>query len=147
MLRTRRIGIGPSWTPLRDFARMQAEMDRLFQNVNDSYAPGFPPVNVYTSEDRAVIHAELPGVAADQVEISVLDDTVTIKGSRSAEETPEGTVAHRRERGSGDFSRSIRLPFRVEPASVDAKFENGVLEVTLPRAEADRPRRIAIASA
>lgn len=147
MLRTHRLGFGPSWSPMRDFARMQAEMDRLFQNVNDSYAPGFPPVNVYTTENQALIHAELPGVAADRVEISVLDDTVTIKGSRPAEETPEGTVAHRRERGSGDFSRSIRLPFRVESASVDAKFENGVLEVSLPRAEADRPRRIAIASA
>lgn len=146
MLRTNRMGFGPTWSPWRDFARMQAEMDRLFQNVNDSYAPGFPAVNVYTKEDEAIVSAELPGVSADKVDISVLDDTVTIKGTRPADELPEGATSHRHERGSGEFSRSIRLPFRVEPSAVDAKFENGVLEVALPRAEADRPRRIAIQS-
>lgn len=146
MLRTQRYGFAPAWSPLRDFARMQHEMDRLFQRVNDSYAPGFPSVNIFTSDDDVVVAAELPGVAADKVEISVLDDTLTIKGSRDAEEAPEGATAHRRERGSGEFSRSFRLPFRVEAGSVDAKFENGVLEITLPRAEADRPQRITVHS-
>lgn len=147
MLRSQRFGFAPSWSPLRDFARMQNEMDRLLQNVNDSYAPGFPAVNVFTSEDSAIVSAELPGVPADKVDISVLDDVLTIKGARAADERPEGTVTHRQERGAGEFARSVRLPFRVEAGSVDAKFENGVLEVTLPRAEADRPRRIAVHSA
>lgn len=147
MLRTQRFGLAPAWSPRRDFARMQNEMDRLFLNVNDSYAPGFPAVNVFTSDDQVIVSAELPGVPADKVEISVLDDTLTLKGNREADDAPEGSVAHRRERGAGEFSRSIRLPFRVEASSVDAKFENGVLEVTLPRAEADRPRKIAVHSA
>jgi len=123
---------------------MQAEMDRLFQSVNDSYAPGFPAVNVYTKDDEAIVAAELPGVSADAIDISVLDDTVTIKGARAADALPEGARVHRHERGSGEFSRTVRLPFRIEPGAVDAKFENGVLEITLPRAEADRPRRIAV---
>ncbi len=148
MLRTQRFGFSaPAWSPARDFTRMQHEMDRFFQRGNDSYAPGFPPVNVFTSEDQVIVSAELPGVAADAVDISVLDDTLTIKGARAADEKPEGAVAHHQERGTGDFSRKIQLPFRVEVGSVDASFENGVLEITLPRAEVDRPRRIAVKSA
>lgn len=146
MLRTHRYGFAPTWSPWRDFARMQNEMDRLFQSVNDSYAPGFPAVNIFTSDDNVVVAAELPGVPADKVDISVLDDTLTIKGNREADAAPEGATSHRSERGSGEFSRSFRLPFRVEAGSVDAKFENGVLEITLPRAEADRPQRIAVQS-
>jgi len=147
MLRTQRFGFGPSWTPWRDFARMQHDVDRLFEAANDSYAPGFPAVNVFTNDDQVIVSAELPGVPADKVDISVLDDTLTIKGARAAEEQPEGAIAHRRERGTGEFSRSVRLPFRVETGAVDAKFENGILEITLPRAEADRPRRIPVHSA
>lgn len=147
MLRSQRFEFAPVWSPWRDFARMQREMDRLSHNVNDSYAPGFPAVNVFTSDDQAIVSAELPGVPADKVDISVLDDTLTLKGNREADETPEGSVWHRQERGAGEFSRSIRLPFRVEASAVDAKFDNGVLEITLPRAEADRPRKIAVHSA
>lgn len=147
MLRTQRFGFGPAWSPWRDFSRMQNEMDRLFQSANDSYAPGFPPVNVYTREDQVIVSAELPGVSADKVDISVLDDTLTIKGAREVEDRPEGVTMHREERGAGEFARTLRLPFRVEASSVDAKFDNGVLEITLPRAEADRPKRIAVHSA
>lgn len=147
MLRAHRFGATPAWSPWRDFARMQQEMDRLFHVVNDSYGPGFPPVNVYSGTDQVVVSAELPGVAAEHVDISVLDDTLTIQGSRPADDAPEDAVAHRRERGTGDFSRRVRLPFRVEASAVDAKFENGVLEITLPRAEADRPKRIPVHSA
>ena len=144
MMRTQRYGVAPAWSPLRDFAHVQREMDRLLQRGNDSHAPGFPPVNVFTSDDQAVVSAELPGVPGDKVDISILDDTLTIKGARATDEFTEGVVAHRQERGSGEFSRSVRLPFRVEASGVDATFENGVLEITLPRAEADRPRRITV---
>ena len=147
MLRAHRFGTAPTWGPWRDFARVQQETDRYFHSVNDSYAPGFPPVNVSSGEDQVIVSAELPGVPADKVDISVLENTLTIQGARAADERPEGAVAHRRERGTGEFSRRIRLPFRVEVSAVDAKFENGVLEVTLPRAEADRPKRIAVHSA
>ena len=147
MLHSQRFSFGPTWRPLRDFARMQAEMDRLFHSANDSYAPGFPPIDVYTKDDEAILSAELPGVPANDVEISVLDDTVTIEATRAAEERPEEAVVHRQERGAGKFSRTVRLPFRIEAGAVDAHFENGVLVLTLPRAEADRPRRITIEAA
>ena len=144
MMRTQRYGFAPTRSPRRDFARIQSEMDRFLHSGNDSYTPGFPPMNVFASDEQVVVSAELPGVPADKVDISVLESTLTIKGARSADQKAEDVVTHRQERGAGEFSRSIRLPFRVEASDVDAKFENGVLEVTLPRAEADRPQRIAV---
>ena len=133
-----------NWKPMREWSRMQGEVDRLFHNLNDSYAPGFPSVNISSNDDQAVVSAELPGIPSDKIDISVLDDTLTIKGTRELAARSEGTTMHRQERGAGKFSRSIRLPFRVESQDVDAKYENGVLEITLPRAAADRPQRIAV---
>ena len=147
MMRFQPAGFRAKWSPWADLARVQEEMDRLFHRTNDSYAPGFPCVNVWTNKEEAVVSAEIPGVPADKVDISVLDDTVTLKGVRKVEETPEESVTHRQERGAGEFSRTIRLPFRVEANAVDAKYENGVLEVRLPRAEADRPKQISVQAA
>ncbi len=134
--------------PWQALERMQAEMDRLFHRANDSYAPGYPPVDVWVKEDEVLVEAELPGVDPKQVEISVLDDELTLRGSRSAaeagEEKSDGARLLRQERGHGEFSRTFRLPFRVEASAVDARYANGILEIRLPRAEADRPRRIEV---
>lgn len=138
-------------SPWRDFGRMQAEVERLFDwtrgRANDSYAPGFPAVNLWTSEDDVVLTAELPGVSPDKIDIAVVDDTVTLSGSRSAPEVPEGVVIHHRERGYGEFSRTFRLPFRIDAASVDARYAHGVLEVRLPKAAEDRPRKVPVLAA
>jgi HSP20 family protein len=134
--------------PWRDFGRMQAEVERLFDRtrgrLNDSYAPSFPAVNLWTSEDEVIVTAELPGVDPDKIDIAVVDDTVTLSGTRSAEDAPEGAVIHHRERGYGEFSRSFRLPFRIDAAGVDARCANGVLEVRLPKSAEDRPRKVPV---
>ena len=93
-----------------------------------------------TGSDGAVITAELPGFAAESFDVSVFGKTVTVKGERKALEL-EGATAHRRERQVGSFVRAIELPFRIEADKVDAKYERGVLQITLPRAEADRTWR------
>lgn len=138
-------------SPWRDFGRMQAEVERLFDRtrgrMNDSYAPGFPAVNLWTSDDNVVLTAELPGVVPDKIDIAVVDDTVTISGSRTVEDAPEGVVIHHRERGYGDFSRSFRLPFRIDAGAVDARYANGILEVKLPKAVEDRPRKVPVLAA
>lgn len=138
-------------SPWRDFDRMQAQVERLFDRsrsrLNDSYAPGFPLVNLWTSEDEVVLTAEVPGVDPEKIEIAVLDDTVTVSGSRSVEETPEGAVIHHRERGYGEFSRTFRVPFRIDAAGVDARYTHGVLEVKLPKAAEDRPRKVPVLTA
>jgi HSP20 family protein len=101
-------------------------------------------MNVWTDQDSAVVTAELPGVNLEDINISVEDDTLTLRGDRQREELEEGVTYHRRERRFGSFLRTFQLPFRVDADKVDATLKNGVLSVSLPRAEEDKPRRIVI---
>jgi HSP20 family protein len=101
-------------------------------------------MNVWTNEEGGVVTAELPGVDREDIDISVQDDTLTLRGTRKRDEPEEGGTYHRRERGTGAFARTVQLPFRVEAGEVEATFESGVLNITLPRAEEDRPKRIAV---
>jgi HSP20 family protein len=103
-------------------------------------------MNVWTDENNAILTAELPGVKPEEIDISVENQLLTLRGGRHRQEPEDGMTYHRRERRFGPFNRSFRLPFRVEPESVEASFENGVLNVVLPRAEADLPRKIAVQS-
>jgi HSP20 family protein len=101
-------------------------------------------MNVWTDPDGATVTAELPGVDPAEIDISVQDDTLTVRGSRAPDEVPEGGTYHRRERGSGSFTRSFQLPFGVDAGQVKASYQKGVLQIHLPRAEADKPKKIAI---
>ena len=100
-------------------------------------------MNVWTNEEGAVVTAELPGVAPEDIDISVINETLTVTGARQPEEV-EGATYHRRERSQGKFTRSFELPFRIESDQVEASFENGVLHIALPRAEADKPKKITV---
>jgi len=134
---------------LEEMDRLQKEMNRMF----GGYYPGrsmstasFPAMNVWTGEEGAVVTAEIPGIKSEDLEISVVGNTLTLSGSRASEELPEGARYHRQERGCGKFSRAIELPFTVDADNVEAEFEDGVLQVKLPRSEADKPRKIAVKS-
>lgn len=134
-------------TVFSELDRLQQEMNRLFER---SYAPrlrsapNFPALNVWTNEDGAVITAELPGVSPEDLDVSVIGETLTLSGERKPDLIEEEVRYHRQERGYGKFTRSLELPFRVDAAQVEATFANGVLHLTLPRAEADKPKKIAI---
>ncbi len=132
------------WSPWRDLARVQREMDQIFQRAGRPAAEVDPPIDVWVGEDEAAVRAELPGVAPDAIDISIEDDVLTLRGSRKVDAPAGDARWHLRERGSGDFRRKIRLPFRVDSRAVAARFSDGILEVKLPRAEADKPRRIAV---
>lgn len=106
----------------------------------------FPAVNIWTGEDDAVLTAEIPGLDLQQLEITVKNDTITIRGHRVPEKLKDGQTYLRQERGSGRFVRSFSLPFRVEADQVAARYQSGVLEVKLPKAEVDKPRKIAVTS-
>jgi HSP20 family protein len=101
-------------------------------------------MNVWTSEDNAIVTAELPGVNLADIDISVENELLSVRGDRQPDELEEGGTYHRRERRHGSFVRTFRLPFRVAANEVQASYQNGVLSIVLPRAEADKPRRIAI---
>jgi HSP20 family protein len=136
-------------SPWREMERLRREMNRLLsgQASGVAVAPGYPAMNIWTNEDGAVVTAELPGSDPKDIDISVNNDTLTVTGCRQPQELPESSTYHRRERGCGRFSRSFQLPFQVEAGKVSAAFERGVLQITLPRAEADKPRKIAVKTA
>ena len=134
----------------RDMERLRRDMNRLFGDwparAGWSTPQGFPAMNAWTNEDSAVITAELPGVSIEDIEIAVERNTLTLRGRREPEEIAEGASYHRRERRFGGFNRAFRLPFLVDSEGVKAELKNGLLTIVLPRAEADKPKKIAIAS-
>ncbi len=131
---------------LRDMHRLQDTLNRLLSVNAPNQATEFPLVNVWTSQNGAIVRAEVPGIAPGDVDISLVHDTLTIRGSRNPEDLKEGESRHRHERGYGQFTRSLQLPFGVDADQVQAKFADGVLQITLPRAEAEKPRRISVVS-
>lgn len=130
------------WDPLLPMRRMQREVERLFEGGLRGLAGEFPSMNIWTSDDDVTVTAEVPGLKAEDLDISVLGDTLTVRGSRREMELKEGERYHRRERGYGDFVRTIQMPYRVDSDKVEARYERGVLTITLPRSEEDRPRKI-----
>ena len=130
--------------PFRELRRLQDEMDRrLAGRLPHAAGGGFPAVNVYAGPDGIAVVAELPGVEKDDLEVQAHRDTLTLRGTRRPAAEREEAY-HRRERRSGPFTRSIQLPYRIDPERIEAQLENGVLRLSLPRPEEDKPRRIAV---
>jgi len=136
-------------TTLDPFTRLQQEMDRLFDEVGrrlgESFLvqPVFPAVNVWDSGDTLHVEAELPGVRPDDLEVLTVGNELTIKGRRETFDGQDRTY-HRRELGSGEFTRVITLPCDVDAEKVEAELRDGVLTVRLPKAEEARPRQIQV---
>ncbi len=131
----------------RDMDRLQREMNRLFEPFSRTAAGAggdFPAVNIWTGEDDVILTAEIPGVDPDTLEVTVKNDTVTLRGSREANGLEEGESYLRHERGAGRFVRSFALPFPVEGDAVTAQYRMGILQVTLPRREEDKPKKITV---
>ena len=128
-----------------DLLRLREEIDRLFSP--GEAPPEVPPLRVYQSSDSATLTAELPGVGAGDLEVSVLDDTLTLKGGKRLEEVADdGVRYHRRERSHGEFTRSLRMPWRINGDGVTADLKNGVLTLVVPRDVEDRTTRITVRS-
>jgi HSP20 family protein len=125
------------------------EFDRSNRETFRTLSPGrieFPPVNLWTNEDKAVITTEIPGVEPEGVEINVVGKTITLRVERKPAELKEGESYTRKERWDGGFSRTIELPFNIQSDKVEAKFSKGILHIELPRAEAEKPRKITVKS-
>jgi HSP20 family protein len=132
--------------PWREMQRLQNEVNRLVSGVTQSVGQDYPPINIWMGGDDVIVTVEMPGVDTANVDISVIGDRLTLSGSRDIKPLKEGESNHRQERNYGRFSRTIQLPFNVEAAKVDAKYDKGILKIALPRAEADKPKKIAIKS-
>jgi len=106
-----------------------------------------PAMNVWSSGEGLVIDVELPGVDPKDVDVSLNGDELAIRGKVNTQEPRDGTTYHRHERPRGEFARTLQLPFRAEAGAVKASYRNGVLRLTVPLAEQEKPRRIAIEAA
>ena len=134
---------------LQEIDQLQNEMNRLFDAASKRHLfnmPAYPAVNIWVNKHGQLLSAEMPGVRPEDLDIDVTGDEVSISGVRKLDEVAQEAQYHRRERNYGSFSRTVQLPFMVDTNKVEASFKNGVLLITLPRAEADKPKRIPVKS-
>jgi HSP20 family protein len=139
------------WEPFRELSSLQTEMNRLFNAAFDPTSAGnggtrrwTPAMDLLETDDHFVLRADLPGMTESDVNIELEDNVLTVSGERKHEHEEKREGFYRVERAFGSFSRALTLPKGVDPESVSARFENGVLEVRIPKPEERKPRRIAI---
>ncbi|MBI2863158.1 MAG: Hsp20/alpha crystallin family protein [Chloroflexi bacterium] len=137
------------WEPFGDITSIRQAMDQLF---DDSFlrpqaawvTPEMPTIDMYETDDSLVVKATLPGVKPEDVDISVTGDTLTVKGESKADQEVKRENYIRKERRHGSFSRAIALPLPVQVDKAQALYENGVLTLTLPKAEEIKPKSIKV---
>jgi HSP20 family protein len=130
---------------------LRREVDHLFSDLFSAPGTGwafgrgrtFPPINVWEDGDNLYVEAELPGVKSENLDIAVVGNELTIKGERPVP-SEDGVTYHRRERGTGSFTRVVVLPVEVDANQVNAAMNNGVLLITLPKSEAAKPRKVKV---
>lgn len=142
------------WSPETDLLR--GRMDRLFNEMISDFWGGrgtaenvaarvwAPPVDVRETDDALLITAELPGMTKDDVDITLENNVLTLSGERKFEKDVKGETWHRVERSYGAFSRSFTLPATVRTERVEATFTDGILNISLPKVEESKPRKIEI---
>ncbi len=132
-----------SFFPRSTFGNPFDLVNRFIGNSGATHsATAYPAFNVWSNDDGVYLTSELPGVEMSDVELTVHGKTVAVKGSRKGR--GEGERYVRRERPDGEFSRVIELPFQIDGSRVEAKLADGLLQVRLPRAESDKPRKIVV---
>ena len=134
----------PRTGPFGELWRIHDQVDRAFNANWNGWTAKFPALDARSNNEETVIRAELPGFAPGDVDISLEQNVLTLKGARQTEEKTEGEVYHRQERWTGEFARSLELPYEADGSKVEAEFSNGVLTIKLPRAEEHKPKRIEI---
>ncbi len=144
-------------SPVRHVANLRDEVDNLFnlafarlgntpepERGSEFLEGWFPPVDVAEDKDTLSVRAELPGMKREDIEITLHDGVLTLSGERKGGEKIEGSEMYRSERWFGRFHRTVNLPYPVVPDQIKATYTDGVLTVTLPKAEEAKPKQIAI---
>jgi HSP20 family protein len=138
------------WQPFEDLVSLRDAMDRLFEESFIRPRAWMVPfeggltVDVYETEDNVVVEASLPGVKPEEIEVNLTGDVLTIKGETKSEKEENGDRYIRRERRYGSFCRSVSLPAGLEGGKAEAEFEHGILKLTIPKAEAVKPKVIEV---
>jgi HSP20 family protein len=138
------------WDPIRELDTLQGDMNRLFDRffegrvANGTARRWIPAMDLVETDDSLVLRGDLPGMTEDDVDIEIKDNVLTVSGERKSESEEKGEGFHRVERAFGTFSRSLTLPHGIDAERVGAKFENGVLEVQIPKPAEAKPTRVQI---
>jgi HSP20 family protein len=130
-----------------DMRRLEHEMDFLFGGTRGPNRSDYPPLNAWVGDEGLIVTAEIAGVDPDDIQLTVENETLILSGTREVEELPENARHRRRERGFGEFSRTLELPFRIDASSIEATAGNGVLQIVLPRLPEEKPRKISVNAA
>jgi HSP20 family protein len=137
------------WEPAREFMTLREAMDHLFDDaftrplsLRDGWS--VPAVDMYQTDEEVVVKASIPGFKAEDVQINVTGDILTLRGEVKREEETKDKAWHIREQRWGSFERSIAMPIAVVADKAKAEFENGILTVTLPKAEEVKPKTITV---
>jgi len=138
-------------SPLPDLNRIRSEINRLFEDPLSLLAPttsffegSSPAVDVFEDPDKFVVKTELPGMKKEEINVSLVGDTLTISGERKREEEQTHGETYRSERYFGRFQRTITLSAPVDPNRIDATYKDGVLSITLPKSEEAKPKQIQV---
>jgi HSP20 family protein len=137
--------------PVSNLLALQSDLERFLRNpgygLGVSASGGFPPVNIFDTGEGVAVVAEVPGIDPKAISVSGQGHTLTIQGERRHETSTQATGYHRRERSFGEFSRSIQLPEQLDIDKASASYDAGILTVKIPKAEAAKPRQIAVNAA
>ncbi|QPJ66399.1 MAG: Hsp20/alpha crystallin family protein [Candidatus Nitrohelix vancouverensis] len=134
-----------TWDPFREINQLQEEVNRRFSNRRVD-AVAYPKVNIWQTDEGCTVTCELPGLSPEDLDISVKNRELTLKGERKTGESTSDESYFVKERSFGKFSRTIKLPFRVDSDKTEAHFKNGILTISLRLPEEDKPKTIAIQS-
>lgn len=139
------------WRPFRELTTLREEMDQLWNrffgewpSMEPSRGEWAPSLDVSETKDNIVVKAEVPGMDAKDIDISLANDALTVKGEKKQEKEEKDENYHRVERSYGGFSRSVRLPKDVQSDKIKASYKNGVLKITLPKSEEAKKKEIKI---
>ena len=137
------------WEPVREMLTLREAMNQLFDDsftrpISMGGGSVLPAIDLYQDAEQVIVKAALPGIKPGDVQISVTADVLSLRGEFKTENEPKDVTYHIREQRYGAFERSLRLPSDVQTDKAKADFENGVLTITLPKAEAVRPKTISI---
>jgi HSP20 family protein len=138
------------WDPLREAAAMHSELSRLmnglFEGSGRQGQAWVPTMDVWETEDRVVYAFDLPGLSQDEIEVEVEDGALTVSATRERSQEIDDERFHRLERRTGTFSRTVGLPQGVSEDAIQASYTNGVLEISVPKPEQQKAKRIAISA-
>jgi len=140
------------WRPFKELERIRKEMDNIWDTLfekrpvrADGVSEWMPSLDLSETKNSYIVNAEIPGIDPKDVEISLVDNVLTIKGEKKQEKQEENENYHLIERSYGSFTRSFRLPVQVQSDKVKATYKNGVLKITLPKTEEAKKKEIKIA--